>query len=336
MRLRLAGWWIALAPIATASGHGCTTFDDLQPETKCTTPSLQAPYLAQDQAATVCARLFQCPTLGTSIYSSISVPVGDFNYSVCMDRLAGNLPGNRLGRTLQSGILQCMVATTACADAMACLPWEEISADDPRCVGAGTGSSCIDQNKTMLDCSLLYATHCDSAYFGAGSRCMIGTDGVAACALSKDCSDPHRSCEEPMFDSCDLKSGLHESWNCNAAGHKCGVDQSTNSAECLTRTTVELCTGFDADCQGDQMLVCDDFSLSVFDCAAVCGTCAKGAGEAWCARPGDECTPVDTAVNTCEGDTIALCIEGRKVKYDCKRIGKTCKPGDASGSGHCG
>ena len=123
--------------------------------------------------------------------------------------------------------------------------------------------------------------------------------------------------------------------NCALAGHVCDKDPQTNATDCLTDTSVRLCQDFGSDCDGTSVAVCDDYSLSIFDCAAMGGTCAKQAGDALCKRATDNCTPFDATINVCNGSSISLCIGGKPVSFDCARVGISCKPGTVEMSAHC-
>ena len=337
----------ALALVASA-GAACTTFDGLvagSPDASITpdaspdvAPEARAAvtYLDPADAGRVCALVFKCPLLASSIVASIAVPIDPTNFSACMDWLSGPLPNDRVGATIQSGMFQCIAKATTCQAAGACLPIENFAPGDPRCDAgaADAGERCADDGGTVLRCADQYALHCASAYYAPGAHCLQGVDNSHWCALNTNCATPS-SCVGSLLDYCGAADNLHEGINCAAAGYTCGIDEEAGSPDCLTSTTVETCAAVGTDCAAAAVAVCDGFQLSKFDCSALGGTCSKKGGPAHCVRPSDACTPYDATINTCTGTRISLCVGGAPSSFDCASISGACIPGAGALSGHC-
>lgn len=296
-------------------------------------------YLTLAEAARVCTMVFQCPLLASSILTSVAVPVDPLNYSLCMHWLAGGIPPDRVGFGVQAQTFACMAQGQTCEQAGACLSLENVAQTDPRCADAGPDAAerCADDGGTVLRCADGYLLHCSSAYYAPGSACLTGGDGRHWCAISTTCS-VQVSCIGTLLDYCAASSNLHESVNCSYDGYTCGVASNDDSGlpGCNTGSLVKPCSNAGATCAGAVVEVCDGYTDSEFDCAALGGTCSSQAGPALCVHAGDECTPYDPTVNVCSGSTIALCVGGRKQSLDCASLGLKCVPGAGAASPHCG
>jgi hypothetical protein len=339
--------------LGVAAAPSCTTFDGLTlpPDASAgDTGSSAAPdgqggaeagagqaYLSLPEAARACSMIFQCPLLAPSILSSIAVPVDPVNYSLCMHWLAGGMPADRVGFTVQAQTFACMAQAQTCAQAGSCLSLEDVGASDPRCADAGADAAdrCADDGGTVLRCAEGYVLHCGSAYYAPGSVCLTGSDGTLWCALSAGCSMP-TSCIGTLFDYCALS--LQESVNCAYDGYTCDVATNDDSGlpYCNTGTLAKPCASAGTSCAGTVVEVCDGLEVSEFDCAALGGTCSSKSGPALCVRSDDQCTPFDPGINACSGSTLALCVGGRKQALDCASLGLACVAGAGAESAHCG
>ncbi len=311
-------------------------FNDLSAAPQDAAISSKPGYLDSNRAAKACTWVFACPMLGSSIISSMAIPIRPTNFSMCMNWLSGQLPANRAGISVQSQLLLCVATASSCAAALQCMPWEELADGDPRCApDAGDPNGCIDDGFSVLRCDDREVLHCRAANWVSGSRCLVGLDGTRECAVSDNCADPHDTCSETLHDYCDATSGLHQIEDCSVPGKICGTDQPSNVSDCLTRTTVERCGTFDAVCDGALLEACDAWSLSIFDCAAMGGTCSMQGGDAHCVRAADQCSAFDANINVCDGAKISLCIDGAVTSYDCGRIGAHCAAATGGQTAHC-
>jgi hypothetical protein len=295
-------------------------------------------FLDRDHAARACANAVSCTELGSSIYSSVSVPILGSNFSMCMDWLSGPLPPSRPGIQATGAILQCVANAATCSNALACLAYENLSMGDPRCADAGA-NYCAENGTVTLDCADTYAIHCGNAYFGTGSSCLVGSDKSAYCAVSLNCTQSVPTCTGTVQTSCDLPSGELLASDCQITGHTCGIDPMSHAASCLDGTVAEedcFSEGFSSACASPDVTVCDGNWVSRFHCADLGGTCSTNGGQAHCVRPGDACSPFDPDINVCTGTTISLCIGGQKTTYDCSRIQLSCHPGSAGQTPYCG
>ena len=317
-----------------ASSDRATVVGDAAPEAAAL-PS----YLSPSEAARACSLVFRCPLLASSVITSVAVPVDPTNYALCMDWLAGPLPPNRVGIPIQASIFQCIASATTCGAAAACVPIENFLPGDPRCADAGAGDAgkerCADDGGTVLRCAELYALHCGSGYYAPGSACMKGLDNSHWCALNPNCTT-QSSCLGTVLDYCGAGSKLHEGINCAASGYTCGINPEAGAPDCLTDTTIKLCVAPGADCAGESVVVCDGYQESIFDCAAMGAACSKKSGPARCGRPSDTCSTFDSSVNACNGSTIALCLGGQPLSFDCASVSLSCKPAAGAKSAHCG
>lgn len=296
-------------------------------------------YLPLATAAKLCSRIFACPYLSSSIQNSNAVLADPTNYSLCVHWLAGPLPSDRLGISLQQQTFQCMASASSCTQAGECVSYETLAPGDPRCAadaGVGDGGPrCTDDGGTILGCSGLYALHCNSPYYAAGTSCLLGADGTLGCALGTNCTVNASCIGSSLFDECGTGNNLHFQLNCPYAGYDCNTTQDGGLIGCLTGNQSLDCTALGTQCVGDVVQVCDGVNWSAFDCAALGGTCSSTGGSAICVSSGDQCTPFDPSINQCSGTNISLCVGGKKQTFDCASVGLTCLPGTAV-SAHCG
>jgi hypothetical protein len=304
-------------------------------------PDAPAPqgYLPVAAAARLCSLVFQCPALAQSILASLAVPIDPVNYSLCMHWLAAPMPPDRVGFAVQAQAFACMAQGGTCAGAGSCLSLEDLAPRDPRCADAGADAAerCGDDGGTVYRCSTGYLLHCGAAYYGPGSSCRTGADGTHWCATGTNCAIAG-SCIGTLLDYCGAGSNLTFGINCAYDGYTCDLASNDDSglANCNTGTLYKPCNSAGTTCAGAVVEVCDGYDDSEFDCAALGETCVAKAGPAVCVGTGDACTPFDSTVDVCTGDTIALCIGGQKQSFDCTSLGLKCVPGAGAESAHCG
>jgi hypothetical protein len=308
-------------------------------------PSKQTSFLSIEDAVRVCTLAIQCPLLPKSVQASLAVPLDILNYSLCVDWLAGPLPPNRVGVTTEGNELACVAKGTTCTKALACISQEFLDDLDPRCAGfpldggrdAGFFQYCDDAGGVVrCDPQFFHdVLHCTSGYYMPGSKCTLGSDHTKSCATGTDC--PSTSCSGNLLEFCG-GNDTHQAENCAIEGLTCGFDVTDDSGvpTCLTTDRAVTCTAQGTDCAGNAVSVCDGFTRSQYDCAALGGTCTKASGTARCKRADDVCAPEDPSVNQCSGSNLSLCVGGHPTSFDCARVGMKCVPGGGSLSGHCG
>jgi hypothetical protein len=330
MRLRALAVALGLAALAFAA---CTTFDGLsarivdgggggdasQVDSDTAPDGAQkgTTFLGLDDAIRLCALAVKCPQLSKSIQASLAIPIDNLNFSLCVDWLAGPVPPNRIGVTMQATELACAAKGQSCVAALACLSQEFTDDNDSRCAGipldggkdatSGFYQYCDDAGGVVrCDPQFLHdVLHCTSAYYAPASKCMVGNDGTKTCSTGSDC--PATACNGNLLVFCGT-NGTHQGENCAIEGFTCGNDVTDDSGipTCLTSDRVKACTTQGTDCVGTVASVCDGFTRSEYDCAALRGSCTKAAGTARCKREGDHCAPEDANVNQCTGNQIAL------------------------------
>lgn len=303
-------------------------------------------------AAHVCGLVAACPTLGDSVVASAALPVSiplasdARNYSSCVEWLTAPLAPDtdgapRAGFTELRSMMACMAATTTCADAARCAFYEVIAPSDARCASQ-TGSRC--DADAAIDCDALRVSHCKSKGYAPGSQCLVGSDGVAACAVGT-CSAPDVSCDpatdpgptEPSYVFACGPSGLRKGIDCRAMGVVCD-DSAADLADrgCVGSTGKASCTTFgEAACLGDRVRVCSGVLLGEIDCGALGQGCVYEGSTARCAPASASCSPFDATSNLCDGSTIHLCVGGNPVDFDCASIGEACVPAAGAVTGHC-
>lgn len=96
--------------------------------------------------------------------------------------------------------------------------------------------------------------------------------------------------------------------------------------------TGRSCTQISAYCDGSLKVACVESYLSEIDCTKMYGKKKCDPASASCRGAGVECT-TDSFFDTCEGDTLAVCIDGFKLKFDCKKLGFLgCEPATTYGA----
>lgn len=307
------------ALVASAVVPSCTVFDDAV----AVTGNPPAYFLSLEVGAEVCSRVATCPQLAASITLTGGVPIDAVNFSACMSWVAGPIPANRIGLTIQRDMLTCFAAADSCLTAGSCLAFENMAPGDARCEGAVPLQRCSDDGLSVLYCDGFNQSYnCSNAAFAPGSTCLAGLTGDFVCALGPACT-AFTTCNGPVFELCPAMLELPIGYDCIASGNTCGIGTS-GTAGCLTDGQLETCMNTGSDCDDDQVKVCNGDTLSIYDCVDMGGTCSEELGSPRCVRPSDTCTPFDPDVNVCAGSSIKLCVGGQKVDFDCASVGMTC------------
>jgi hypothetical protein len=346
----------SLASSGVVVAAACTAFDFPAPSSA--TPSDAGPealaeatveagapaaYLDTDDAARLCAQLFQCPHLADAIALSIALPVdlpsSPFGFSACMDWVAGPIDPGRLGLAQQRALLAGVAAATTCEAAGAALPVQ------PADAGATCGLTCSGANE-LASCTAeggAFVLPCATPYFGQSGACFPYDAGAlcvstGACPAGLSCSTDSTS----LIDCLAPGNASFQSYSCTLTARTCALITKNGLADCVIPThDTAPCPLHDRRdaCDGTSVLACAGglTAQTEFDCTAVGRSCAVSiAGDARCVGTGDTCTPFDATQNQCSGSKITVCIAGAPSSYDCAAIGKSCVAGGAAQTAHCG
>lgn len=351
---------------------GCTVFDDVTPpqvdgaggggadtsaggaggatEQSCTVQSPRC-LLPLIEAARLCALVAQCDPLSGSIALSTGLPLATldadgqsiaFNFSTCVDWLTRRLEDSHAGFESARAVFNCLAATSTCTEAAACLTYEALALDDPRCDGE-RGRRC--EGQSVIDCDERRISHCDELGFAVSTECVEGADG-AVCRL-ESCTEPGVHCQENPpgvhYAIACTAGGDEIATNCTAHGLSCteqiGCTDATGSDELCDPPFAQACNGAKKVAVCAAPLVTSGMRSVSFDCGATGDDCIEASLSARCAQPEASCSPYDAGINVCEAEAasvLGLCIAGQRTTFDCASLGMVCANGDGEGrSGRC-
>lgn len=312
---------VALAVVACPSLDGFT--DHVKDPTDASASG--GGFLSLEDAAKLCGKVQTCRNLGYSIGYSLLIPVQTSNFSTCVDILSAPLPKSQLGVTQQAASLACAASAANCPTAAACLPYEFIDLDDPRCGGldGGANGDCSPDKKAVYACTSQLITHCDHPYFYPGSTCLVDSSGVHRCAASQTCTSTAGECNGSIVTYCGSVSNFAYGEDCSYWGASCGTDQASGVQDCVLNGLTPFCNQDSVQCVGDRVRSCYGGFFSEIDCAALGGKCDPDP-VAHCSRAPNACKVTDPTVNVCDGDSISLCVGSKSLSFDCKSIGLSC------------
>jgi hypothetical protein len=350
--LRPARSLVALLLVAAAAPGGCESFDDAV--------ATQG-YLDFNGAAAVCARVFTCPGLATSLRRSIAAPIDGVNFSTCMSWLAGPSPTPPAGFAAQGAVLAQVASATTCAAAAAGLGVVPLAANDPLCA-QGVTAGCTPGGD-LFDCAAGQIVRCPGSQYASGSTC----DPIALVCASPGCAAPIDKIGACVSATTLCADDLppQEEIVCSAFGEGCVADMVPAPGLLDHDLSVSLCTSEDnadpticgsgqpegatACTSGGAMVVCDHLRTvpgplgtsiafgaveALYPCQEDLGwpcTAPVTGSMPYCARPGAACSPEDADVNTCDGDVLVACIAGESEQIDCTTVGATCHPAPPGG-----
>lgn len=291
-------------------------------------------FLSLEEAARLCSKVQTCPTLGYSVGYSLLVPINTKSYSACIDVLTAPLPSTQVGVAQQAQSLSCAAKASSCPVAAACLPYEYVESNDPRCQGAdgGANGNCAPDGKAVYDCFYKRVIHCDHPYFYPGSTCLADSNGVYQCAAAQTCSGGATTCKGNIVTFCSTGNVAYGT-DCAFWGASCGKNQATGGQDCVLNGITPTCATDSVQCVSNRVRTCFGKFFSEIDCVALGGTCASDPIP-HCTLPSDKCQQTDAAVATCTGDSIQLCVAGKSQVFDCTSIGMKCLVGLKGG--YCG
>ncbi len=354
---------VAIAGIFGAGG-ACSLFDDGPPPLEtggsgsgggapetCTLASPRC-LLPRGEAVRLCSLVADCDALAATILRTTGLPLAvvdasghrtSFNTSVCVDWLTTPLEGAHPGFDAVRAAVNCLITSLSCEDANGCFEFEQLSDGDDRCAATPEEVRC--DGEILVDCPASTVTRCDGPSFAVNTHCEPGGAGVPMCR-----SD---GCEEPSTKCAENQPGTSYVLACTEEGDEIDLDCAKHGLGCTTgvgcsnaQGAAPVCTElFAQTCDGPFVRTCAFTSplglLSVpIDCSAVSGlprACEEAGASARCASPDAACSPFDPTTNVCREDnrTLALCVGGEKVTFDCGSIGLACANASEGLSGRC-
>ncbi|MFT3773648.1 MAG: hypothetical protein QM820_50380 [Minicystis sp.] len=346
---------LALTTLVPLGAGACTSFSSAVADVG---------YFDFAGATRVCARVFSCPRLATSLRQSLVAPIDDVNFSTCMSWLAGPSPAPPRGFTAQAEALAGVASATTCDEAARDLDVSPLADDDPRC--ASGADACLPSGD-VLDCHARRLVRCPGTQFVPSSKCR-SEGAFASCSIvlgSESCVGTVPLCSGSVYSACDEASALREAIDCAPFGEACLDSSQAVVFGPGLKNKLSICTSSDNtspqklcdDATGEGWMGCSADGGSVvlcnhltkvktvtfggvevlYGCQTSLGwTCRDGiAGSIpYCERPDAECSPSDADVNRCDGDTLHVCLAGRRADIDCGAVGATCQK-DADRGGHC-
>jgi hypothetical protein len=287
-------------------------------------------YLFPQDALGVCSKIWACPRLRDSIQFSLAVFTGDVvgnadavdSFSVCMQWLAGPIPGNRTGFNEQQLRLACIAQAATCTQALDCLPFV---LNPPECKSVDGGFWCADGG-LLFECWGNRFSRCTDSFFGPNAACDPSSGHCVTTAPY-----PSGRCQGSQQIDC-FGGSKFGTFDCALVGLECN-----SAGECDFPGDVFPFAGFPSvRCwnDGGVALVSGHASqtrsvgYSPFDCSALGATCRMSdAGlNAYCAFPDDAFDPTAGTSTQCNGDEIQVCFRGSMTPFPCSSIhdGGTC------------
>jgi hypothetical protein len=335
---------LALAGVIGSAGAACTAFDFPAPE-QASQAGGPVGFLDTDDAARLCAQLFQCPRLAQAIALSMALPLdtpaSPLGFSSCMDWVAGPVDPERLGLAQQRAMLAAVAQAGSCAAAVAALPVQPAATSSTcsatSCADSTEVAACTPEAGTfVIPCSQSLGLLAQSG------ACFTGDAGVSvcistgACLAGSSCSDPATLVE------CRPDDATFTSYNCSLSGRQC-APLGKAIADCVVpghSLAPCLATQVRDACDGTSVLHCAGAATAQteFDCSAVGRTCstANPPAVARCVGAADTCNPLDTSQNLCSGTQISVCVGGASIAFDCASIGLQCVAASGGATAHCG
>jgi hypothetical protein len=299
-------------------------------------------FLATDDAAKLCALLFECPGLAEAIELSLVVPLATPsvpNFSACMDWLDAPVDPKRVGLVDQQLILAEIASQTTCAGAASMTPVRPVALE-----GGACATACSGDVATTCSAARAFSFTCGLPLFKDNGACTLaGADAV--CITPTACAPTGLSCRDTStLQDCYPGDKSHTAYDCSLSGRRCASGAPGTAACVIGGSLAPPCTNAHAlfdGCNGNSVRHCagDLLAQTEFDCSAVDRECSTASGgAARCRGANDVCTPFDDSggINTCSVSTITMCVGGVKTRYDCSRIGLSCLGATPAGSAHCG
>ena len=177
-------------------------------------------------------------------------------------------------------MLGCVATATSCTAAKACLSYEDLDDNDPRCSFQPDAEVCEGTDQVVCDGDAIF--HCTNAAY-VGSECLDipGDAGGVECVKDDSCP-AFPSCSSPTVDDYCTDIGGHAQFDCSIYGDYCETftDDGGPNADCFQGPGEEQ----NEDC-GDDKVSCDakgrvsicagDVGI-VYDCNALGETCVTG------------------------------------------------------------
>jgi hypothetical protein len=308
-------------------------------------------YLTLAEAAKACQYIVDCDTgqLELDIESNFGIVTSATNYAYCVNALAGTVPSDRVGLDIAQQTFKCIAHATACIQARGCLAVESLTANDARCAGNipknDAGVYCASGGNDAVDCKGGVVQHCKTPAFANGA-CVIdpGDPQYYGCGAltTPACATEVSSCDiaTAVLDDCAAQTSVTTYSDCRVFGANCGpsgVDGGPVNA-CLTGGKYTPCdaTTYKDQCVDDQIASCTYIgTLSVTSCKTLGKTCNAASGQPLCVGASDECSPYSLGIGECSGNSISLCVDGKRKSFDCACAGLVCGADAGIGKTHC-
>jgi hypothetical protein len=238
----------------------------------------------------------------------------------------GLVSGNGLGIGPDAAGLQrdldCAATAASCDDVLQCAS----SGHGPDWCNAHDQWGC--DADVLVTCSSgwgLWPSDCAAD----GEHCLT-QNGASTCSNGTACDPSSRGrCDGNRFIYCHEVAGLESSVDCGTVfpGGRCDSDVG-----CLPPASPD-CTTDGARCNGKVVVDCSHGSASRTDCAALASHCGTDEhGTLTCIPDATQC-PLD-APDSCNGDSLEICVNGMLMDTPCASIGlQTCQVDD--GHAHC-
>lgn len=338
-----------------AGGGGLDAGGDVgHPETSgptdaCATAALG--YLSLAEAAKACQYIADCDTgqLELDIESNFGIVTSATNYAYCVNALAGTVAPDRAGLDIAQQTFKCIAKAASCIQARGCLAVESLTTNDARCrAGApknDAGIYCGSGGNDVVDCTGSVVQHCKSPAFANGV-CVIdpadhGYYGCGALAVPK-CATEVSSCDiaTAVLNDCAAKTSITTFNDCHVFGGNCGPSGLDAGAKfvCLTEGKYMPCdaTTYRDQCDGDSIASCTYIgTIAHTSCKSIGKTCNAVNGPPVCVGPSDECSPFSLGIGECSGNSISLCIDGKRAAFNCSCAGLVCGSDGGIGKTHC-
>jgi hypothetical protein len=309
-------------------------------------------YLSLSEAAKACQYIFECDTgqLELDIESNFGIVTSASSYAYCVNALSGTVPSDRAGLIIAQQTFKCVAKATSCIQARGCLAIESLTAKDSRCADGGpkkndAGIYCGNGGNDIFDCANGVAVHCKTPTFG-NSSCIIdpGDPAYYSCGIltTPKCATEVTSCDiaTATLNDCPATTSVTSIDDCTVFGGTCGATGKDGGPAngCLTDGKYDPCDTltYRDQCEGDSIASCTYIgTVAHTNCKSIGKTCNATNAAPFCIGPNDECTPFSLGIGECTGNSILLCIDGKKTPFDCGCAGLVCGADAGIGKTHC-
>jgi hypothetical protein len=245
-------------------------------------------------------------------------------------------PDMPLGSAATRGVSDKTLATT-CAQNN-CTDWQ-------RCQNLGHDAAYCTAHPAMDTCDGNIAVSCGTTRVISAQDCTAkgGTcrvvGGFAGCYASGSCTtSPYPQCSGNLVIDCSQGMPRIVS-NCAVGGWMCatGTVQTIQMEGACVPPGMNSCGGASTSCSGTSVVDCVSVPFgpetTQWDCAAQGRVCQMAGSLAVCTASNSSCS---LSADTCNGNSLTLCVDGMPVTQDCRALGFVgCLPADATHVASC-